>query len=272
MKRNVSVLLLAGGVSVLAPAAALAATLTSVPKQGGMVMPMISYHSDHGHLHVMMPAEIPQLTPLLVSHPGDQFDPADPWFDDLDPSRRGRSFSRRYGFVMDPASDPLPPNTEIWLAKLSGPSELEFFRYAGSEPKRWEPIFGTAGSPSALAWNGMMFHPAVTAPPGTNTYVATFEAYLVDTTTGQRIEHADSGPFEFRFTNVPDGRPALEIATKLAISWPPQTVPYVLEQADSLDAAHWVPVPETPVVIEGRPTVLVMPSTAARFYRLRQTP
>jgi hypothetical protein len=76
--------LLGGCLAALAPAAALAATLTSVPMQGGMVMPMVAYHADLGHLHVLMPDEIPQLTPLLVSHPGDQFDPADPWFDDLE--------------------------------------------------------------------------------------------------------------------------------------------------------------------------------------------
>ena len=80
--------LLGGCLSALAPAAGLAATLTSVPMQGGMIMPMVAYHAEHGHLHVMMPTEIPQLTPLLVSNPGDQFDPADPWYDDLDPSRR----------------------------------------------------------------------------------------------------------------------------------------------------------------------------------------
>jgi len=42
-----------------------AATLTAVPMQGGMVMPMVSYHSSDGMMHVMMPATVPQLTPLL---------------------------------------------------------------------------------------------------------------------------------------------------------------------------------------------------------------
>ena len=115
----------------------------------------------------MMPAEVPQLTPLMVSNPGDSFDPADPWFDALDPSRQGLSFSRRYGFVMDTMTDPLPPNTAIWLRKVSGSPELGFYRYSGSAPKAWEPIFGTAGTTNALFWNGMMFHPGVTAPPGT---------------------------------------------------------------------------------------------------------
>ncbi len=261
--------LLGVGGMTLAPAAALAATLTTVPMQGGMVMPMIEYHAHHGHLHVMMPTEVPQLTPLLVSHPGDRFDPADPWFDDLDPSRKGLAFSRRYGFVMGTGSDPLPPNTTIWLRKLSGDPELSFYRYSGSEPKRWEPIFGTAGSPAALAWNGMMFHPAVTAPPGTNSYTAVFEAYLVDTTTGQEIPHSGTGPFEFRFTNVPDGRPVLDIAKKVVIAWPPEATSWVLEEAASLPAAEWTSVNVAPVLINGRPTVLLEPAAATKYFRMR---
>ena len=58
--------------------AANAAILTDIPMQGGMAMPMVSYHTDDGRMHVMMPAEIPQLTPVLVSNPNDSFDPGDP--------------------------------------------------------------------------------------------------------------------------------------------------------------------------------------------------
>ena len=32
-----------------------AATLTAVPMQGMMAMPMVGYHTEHGHLHVEMP-------------------------------------------------------------------------------------------------------------------------------------------------------------------------------------------------------------------------
>ena len=88
--------------------AAQAAVLTSVPMQGGMVMPALSYSASEGTLRVMVDPTIPQLTPLLVSHPGDSFDPADRWFDALDPSRQGLAFSKRYGFVMATVTDPLP--------------------------------------------------------------------------------------------------------------------------------------------------------------------
>ena len=101
--------------SALVPFAVHGATQTTVPMQGGMAMPMVSYHSNDGMIHVMMPMEVPQLKPLLASNPGDSFDPADPWFSALDPSAQGASFSRRYGFVIDSmnGSDPLPAGFEI---------------------------------------------------------------------------------------------------------------------------------------------------------------
>jgi hypothetical protein len=127
MKRKVIQNLCAlGGVIVgmTAPAPAPGAILTSVPMQGGMVMPMLSYNATDGAMHVAVDPTIPQLTPLLASNPQDRFDPADPWCDTLDPSRQGLAFSRRYGFVMNTATDPLPGGTAIWIRKLSGSREL----------------------------------------------------------------------------------------------------------------------------------------------------
>lgn len=257
----------AGGLST-----ADAAVLTSVPMQGGMVMPMIAYHAEHGHLHVMMPSEVPQLTPLLVSHPGDQFDPADPWFDALDPSRQGLSFSRRYGFVMDANTDPLPPNTAIWLRKISASPELSFYRYSGSAPKLWQPIFGTAGTTNALYWDGMMFHPAVTAPPGTNALSATFEAYLVDTQSGAEIPGSSTGPFVLHFTNVSDGRPALDIAPRMIVFYPLDATNWVLEGTDTLPNGTWTDVTNAPVMLEGRAAVVIESGDPRRFFRMRLAP
>jgi len=257
----------------LAPSLVRSAVLTTVPMQGGMVMPMVAYHAEHGHLHVMMPTDVPQLTPLLVSHPGDSFDPADPWFDVLDPSRQGQSFSRRYGFVMDAMSDPLPPNTQMWIRKLSGPAELKFYRYASSAPKAFAPIFGTDGTTNALYWNGMMFHPAVAAPPGTNGYTATFEVYLLDTTTGQELPDSGSGPLTFQWTNVPDGRPALTLAPKVLVAWPTGTATnWVLESASSATATTWTTVTNAPVTVDGQPAVVLGLEATQRYFRMRYLP
>lgn len=249
-----------------------AATLTAVPMQGGMAMPMVAYHAEHGHLHVMMPTDVPALIPLLASNPADRFDPADPWFDALDPSRQGLAFSRRYGFVMDTATDPLPAATTIWIRKLSGPPELGFYRYSGSAPKAWEPLFGTAGSPEAMPWNGMMFHPGITAPAGTNGWTATFELYLVNDTTGLTVPDSSSGPLTFNWTTVPDGRPALVTGLRTIVAWPADATGYVLESTDALAGSPWTVVTNTPVTVDGQPAILLEPGLAHRFFRMRKTP
>jgi hypothetical protein len=259
--------------ATILPFAARAATLTTAPMQGGMVMPMIAYHADDGRLHVMMPTNVPQLTPLLVSNPSDQFNPVNPWFTDLDPSGIGLSFSRRYGFVMDGASDPLPINTAIWLRKTSGPPNLYCYRYSTSpSPGIWEPIFGTAGSSNALAWNLMMFHPTFAAMPGTNGFTALFEAYLVDTTTGQEIPNTTTGPMMFTFTNVPDGRPEIGMGLSMVLGWDPAATNYVLEYSASLDSGVWTQETNTPVMIDGQKTVILRTDeTTGKSFRMRKT-
>jgi hypothetical protein len=254
-----------------------AAVLTGVPMQGGMVMPTISYHAGDGHLHyvIMPPGEIPELRPLLVSNAGDSFNPADPWYDSLDPSRQGLSFSRRYGFDMMPVgggSDPLPANTELWLRKLSGPPELGFYRYAMSDPKAWEPIFGTSGTTNALYWNGDMFHPGVTAPPGTNPITATFEAVLLNTLTGEEVANSGTGPMVLNFTNVSDGRPALDIGQRIVIFHPTNATGWMLEGTETLPSGTWTDVTNVPVVLEGQSAVVLEPGDARKFFRMKLAP
>jgi hypothetical protein len=257
-----------GGVS-----AAHAAVLNAVPMQGGMVMPMVSYNAAAGRIQVMMPSEIPQLTPLLVSNPADSFNPADPWFDELDPSRRGASFSRRYGFVMAAMTDPLPDGTQMWIRRLSGPPELKFFRYAAAVPKAFDPIFGTEGMTNALYWDGSMFHPTITAPPGTNVLSATFEIYLLNTNTGQPVTNSSSGPLVFDLTNVSDGRPALSIAHKVVVAWPAATTTnWVLEAAGSADATTWTIITNATVVVDGEPAVVFESGGGQQYFRMRYVP
>ena len=249
-----------------------AATLTNVPMQGGMVMVMLSYDAGSGGLMAMAPMDVPQLTPLLVSNPGDGFDRADPWYDCLDPSRQGLAFSRRFGFTMDVNSDALPAGTAIWIRMLSSSPGLEAYRYRSTAPKAWQPIFGTDGSTNALQWDGSMFHPGFAAPPGTGTNTATFEAFLLNTATGQPVPGTDTGPFTFNWTVVPDGRPTLSVAAKLAITWPSSATNYVLEAADSLPASNWTQVTNTPVLLDGQPAVVLDPSQASKFFRMRLGP
>jgi hypothetical protein len=251
--------------------ASFAAVLTSVPMQGTMVMPMVSYSQAEGALHVTVDSTVPQLTPLLASNPGDSFNPADPWYDSLDPSRQGLSFSRRYGFVMATMTDQLPAGMAIWIRKLSGSPELSFYRYSSSASKAWQPIFGTAGVTNAIYWSGMMFHPAVTAPPCSNSFSAVFEAYLLDTTTGQEVPGSSSGPFALNWTNIPDGRPELGLDQKIVVTWPSTATNWVLEAADS-PAANWSTVTNVPVMVNGQPAVVLDRNEGGKFFRMRLGP
>lgn len=256
----------------LAPVSLRAATLTAVPMQGGMVMPMLSYSAADRRMHVMMDPAIPELTPLLVSNPGDGFDSADPWFDALDPSRESRSFSRRYGFVMDATTDPLPEGTQIWIRKLSSSPGLSVYRYGNTEPKAFEPIFGTEGTTNALHWNGMMFHPTVTAPSGTNTHTATFEAFLLDLGTGEEVPNSATGLFVLDWTNIPDGRPELGIGQRTVIFWPSSATAYVLEGATALAGGSWTLVTNPPVTLEGQLAVVLEPGEPRKFFRMKLAP
>ena len=263
-----------------AGAASVSAALTQVPVQNygedtsmWMLMPKVSYHADDGSMHVLMPTAVPQLTPLLASNPGDSFDPADPWFNALDPSRQGASFSRRYGFDMDPGTDFLPANVQIWIRKLAGPADLKFYRYSESAPRALTPVFGTEGTTNALYWSGMMFHPLVSAPPGTNAYTATFEVYLVDTTTGAEVADSSSGPLVFNWTNASDSRPALNLAQKIVVAWPAATTSnWVLESAAIINGTTWTAVTNAPVTVDGRPAVVLDPNAAQQYFRMRYVP
>ena len=273
MKYSFSLLILGAVLWGSSSAPVRGAILPSVPMQGDMVMPELSYDATEGALSVTVDPAIPQLTPLLVSHPGDSFDPADPWFDALDPSRQGLAFSRRYGFVMGAVTDPLPAGTGIWIRKLSGSAQLGFYRaHAMSLPHRWEPLFGTAGTTNVFAWSATMFHPCVTAPPGTNSYAATFEAFLVNTNTGVALPHSSTGPFTLNWTTVPDGRPALNIAQKMVIAWPATVTNGVLECADTLPCSNWTRVTNAPVMLDGQPAVILDANGGNRFFRMSVAP
>jgi hypothetical protein len=257
------------------------AILPAVPMQGTMVMPKVAYRSTSDSVEVAMPPHIPQLTPLLISHPDDSFDPADPWFDALDPSQGGASFSRRYGFVMDATSDQLPENREMWIRKLSASPELGVYRNENSDPKVWEPIFGTDASPTARYWNQVMFHPAFTAQPGTNPLTATFEVYLIDTGTGLEVPSSGSGPLVFDWTNVSDGRPVLRLAWRRAaggsnevmIAWPATTTTnWILECATNSLAGLWIPMDQAPEIIDGESCVVTEPGSGQAYYRMRHVP
>ena len=117
-----------------------------------------------------------------------------------------------------------------------------------------------------------MFHPCVTAPPGTNAYAATFEAFLVNTNTGVAIPDSGTGSFVLNWTSVPDGRPTVDIAARMVIAWPADAMNWALESADTVPSANWTPVTNAPVAIDGNPCVVIDGSTGNKFFRMRRLP
>jgi hypothetical protein len=161
----------------------------------------------------------------------------------------------------------------MWIRKLSGSPELQAYRYRDTAPKMWQPIFGTDGVTNALYWNGMMFHPAFAAPPGTNLLTATFEVYLLDSTTGLAVPNSSSGPLVFDWTNVPDGRPTLNLTQKIVVGWPASTATgWILESASSPNATAWTTVTNSPVTVDGQPCVVLEGVAAQEYYRMRYVP
>jgi hypothetical protein len=256
-------------VLLLVPAVSSSATLTMVPMQGGMIMPKFYYHATDGSLTVSIPTKIPQLIPLSISNPADSFDPADPWFADLDPSEKGLSFSCRYGFTMDRDSNLLPEGVTIWIKKISGSPGIDCYDAA-----TWEPLFGTAGSTNVLFWDATMYHPAFSALPGTNTFTAVFEGFLINTNSGTVLTGGSSGPFALSWTNSPDGRPLLDISrdSRLILQWPVTITNYLLEAKEILTAPDWARITNAPVPVESNWTVIIDTANPARLFRLRRSP
>lgn len=253
-----------------------AALLTNVPMQGSMLMPTVWYHEETDSVTVGLEDIIvtAQLTPLLVSHPHDWFNPADPWFEALDPSRQGLAFSRRYGFVMHALSDYLPADRALWIRKNSASPGLSFFDYNDfTPPLTWNPIFGTAGTTNAAYWNRVMWHIGVSAPPGTNNYSATFEIFVMNTASGQPVANSSSGPFTLNWTCVPDGRPTLAISNSVPgsvlLRWPASATNWALVTAATPATWNWQPVTNPPVVLNSELRVTLPATNLNQYYRLK---
>ncbi len=118
-----------------------------------------------------------------------------------------------------------------------------------------------------------MWHVGVTAPPGTNTYTATFEVYVVNTETGLEVPGSSSEPFILNWTDVPDGRPQLNIAAAgpghVQLTWPTSATNWTLVSASTLNAPDWSALTNAPVSLNNQFTVTLNAAETARFFRLK---
>jgi len=245
--------------------------LSSVPMQGGMVMPAIRYIADHGHLMITLPSETPHLTPLEESYPGIHFSPNSPWYEDLDPDHEGKAFNRQYGFVMDGTSDLLPLGTAIWIQLVNADLGLEAYTYRriNESEQTWEPMFGTKGSSKVFEWDMRMFHPAFVAPQGSGPLSAEFEAFVVDLNTMERKIEIGGVFFTLLWTaEHSDILPDLEIAQRIVLRWLQPVGHSHLQSTMDLQSGDWQSMPQSPVMIDGYATVILDSTYKGMFFRL----
>lgn len=234
-------------------------------------MPSIRYMSAHGHLMVMVPDETPHLTPLEESHPDTHFSVTSPWYDDLDPETQGMAFNRQYGFVMDGASDLLPLGMAVWIRRLSSNHGLEVYQYRNMSDteQTWEPMFGTSGSSEVFEWNMKMFHPAFVVPRNSGAKSAEFEAYVVDTDTGERVQEIDGASFTLTWTAArPEGMLELSISQRIVLTWEGAFGHHMLQSTHDLDSGEWSMMHVNPTLIDGKYTVILDGDHHGMYFRL----
>jgi len=192
-----------------------AANLNSLPTpmaQGGMIHVYVTFQDVLSNsFSVSTDAGMPQLKPLSLWAPGDNFLPADPWYNALSPSAQGLPFNSQYGFLIDSAmSDFTPPGTSIGIQLLSATPGLQAHFYRATEPKAFTPVF--TSSHDYVLWTGNMWHPVFTAP-ATGNYEATFRFFLANasaasvadfTTTAGAVPGYSTADVTLQFTSVPE--------------------------------------------------------------------
>ena len=125
-------------------------------------------------------------------------------------------------------------------------------------------------SGEAVGWQNFQTN----VPPGRHTLTWTYTKGPVDIPTG--VGFADSGwvdQVSIVSTNLQTQPPALTISSTatntVVIAWPASSAGFVLEQSPLLAPANWTTVTNPVDVLAGENQVVVAPSAASQFYRLR---
>lgn len=205
-----------------------AANLSSIPTpmaQGGMIHVYVSFQDVLSNsFSVSTDAGTPQLRPLSLWAPGDNFLPADPWYPALSPSAQGLPFNSQYGFLIDSATSDFPPDgTSIGIRLLSATPGLQAQFYRATDPKSFTTVF--TPSHDYVLWSGGMWHPVFTAP-GAGNYEATFQFFLANastasvadyTTTAAAVPGYSTANVTLQFTSVPEPSTLALLATGLGL-------------------------------------------------------
>ncbi|MEI8387490.1 MAG: PEP-CTERM sorting domain-containing protein [Verrucomicrobiota bacterium] len=184
--------------TLAALAQARSAVLTTIPSamtQGGMLHVNVTFLDQaSGTFSSNVESGTPQMKPLALWSPGNNFDVLSPWYMALDPTQDARQYSNRFGFLVDTgASSLIPSGKSLGIRMLSSTAGLGAYFYNSSGAGTFAPVFQTPGAGhDYVLWNGTMWHAVFTMPASTpygTPVSANFEFFLADTTAAGAVDY-----------------------------------------------------------------------------------
>ncbi|MCC6968828.1 MAG: hypothetical protein IT434_01275 [Phycisphaerales bacterium] len=162
LKQSNQALVAAALVYAVAPAA-----LAVDPHMGGEMKHVMVWR-DGSSLETMIDETVP--LPILTNY--------DETYSGAASVLNGTWYNSQYGWVVEGFWE-VPPGASIWIERLSGTPGLSSYSGGTMTTPAFTPIFGTAGSPARIMWDGRMLHNwyAATEP---GPYEATYKVYFGD--------------------------------------------------------------------------------------------
>jgi hypothetical protein len=180
-------------VALIVPFAMGTVAWAQMPQMGGD-MKHIAVHLHQNMLEGHVDPGVP--TPVLQNYGESYMPPAD--------VLNGTSYNAQYGWMVEGFWSP-PVGSLLWIEQLNATPGLSAYlggMMGDMGTHTFAPIFGTDGSSSRIAWDGMMLHNwyAVTVP---GDYSATYRLYFGDT---NGVPTPGYGPSEvtLNWTTVPE--------------------------------------------------------------------
>jgi hypothetical protein len=172
----------------------------------------------------------------------------------------------------------------VWIERTGGSPELQTYfineDVTGNPGTPYTPIFGTDGSLPKWLWDGFMDHNANAVDlkclnRSNQLFTATYHLYIGDVNGNPVAGYGDTTT-TWRWQGPAIAVvPTLGIAwtnSQIAVSWVTTVTNLALVSADSLAETNWVAVTNEPAVSNGRATVILEPSFAQEYFRLKVIP
>jgi hypothetical protein len=197
----------------------------------------------------------------------------------------GTAYSRVLGWY-DPVNDDFYTTyaaqiktNYVWIERIGGSPEINTYTVAETDNPYgpYTPIFGTDGSSTAWLWDGFMDHNAnavalASINASNQLFTAAYHLYVGDVN-GHPVSGYGGTTTTWRWHGpAVSVVPAPVIAwtnSQIAVSWAATITNLALTSADALTESNWVAITNLPVLAGGQATVILQPSSARKFFRLR---